>query len=212
MGNFIEKQKTVNVQANQRIDTVESSLNQRLDGLQNDLEHKIDNLQYSISRLTNKQHVHLQEENPEEECLIETTMEEHCKKKLQEELIETFEEFSKGLSESSDIYATFFPSRKNEAISPLLTEEGSGKKVVEEPQKLILKPFPIKLKPSATAQATNSPLPATPSPDPMHILPTPATHSTLEAPTAKAEVIPSSLPTQNFRKLVASVQTFATTS
>ena len=54
MGNFIEEQKTVNVQANQRIDIMESSMNQRLDGPQNDLGQKINNLQYSISRLTNQ--------------------------------------------------------------------------------------------------------------------------------------------------------------
>ena len=202
----------MNVQANQRIDAVESSLNQKLDGLQNDPDQKIDNLQYSISRLTNQQHVHSQEENPEEECLIDTTIEEHCKKKLQGELIETFEEFYEGLSESSDICAAFCPSRKNEAISPLLTKEGSGKEAVEEPQKLILKPFPIKLNPSATVKATNSPPPTAPSSDLVPILPTLATDSTLEAPTAKAEAIPSALPAQNFRKLVASVQTFATTS
>ena len=70
-------QKAVNVQANQRIDTMESSLN--LDGLQNDLGQKIDNLQYSISRLNNWQHVYPEEENPEEECLIDATVEEHCK-------------------------------------------------------------------------------------------------------------------------------------
>ena len=58
-------------------------------------------------------------------------MEEHCKQKLQEELIETIAEFSEGLSESSDNCAGFFPSRKDEAISPLLTEEGSEKEVVE---------------------------------------------------------------------------------
>ena len=34
---------------------------------------------------------------------------------------------------------------------PLLTEEGSGKEAMEEPQKLILKPLPSKLDPSATA-------------------------------------------------------------
>ena len=77
-------------------------------------------------------------------------MKEHCKQQLQEELIETFVEFSEGLSESSDICAAFCPSRKNEAISPLMTEDGSGKEAAEEPQKLILKSFPIKLNPSAT--------------------------------------------------------------
>ena len=54
MGNFIEEQKAVNVQANQRVDTVESSLNQKLDGLQNDLGQKIDDLQYYISRLSSQ--------------------------------------------------------------------------------------------------------------------------------------------------------------
>ena len=164
----------VNVQTNQRIDTMESSLNQKLDRLQSDFDHKIDILQYSISRLANQQNVH-----QEEECLIDTTVEEHCK-------------------------------QQNEAISPLLTEEGSIKEVVEEPQNPILKPLPTKLNLSATTQATISPLPTAPSPDPVHILPTPAAHSTPKTPNAK--VIPSALPVQYFRKLVGHVQTFANTS
>ena len=164
MGTFIEEQKVVNVQINQRINTMESSLNQKLDGLQSDLDQKIDILQYSFSRLTNQQHVQSEEENPEEECLIETTVEEHCK-------------------------------QQNEAISPLLTKEGNGKEVVEEPQKPILKSLPL------------GSLPAAPSPDPMHTLPKPTTHGT---PKAKANS--SILLVQNFRKLVATVQTCATTS
>ena len=137
------------------------------------MDQKFDNLQYSISRLTNQQHVHQEKVNPEEECLIDTTMEKQCK-------------------------------QQNEAISPLLTEEGSGKEVGEEPQNLILQPIPINLDPSATVQPKNSPLS-------VHILHTPAPHATPETPTTKA--IPSPLPMlQNFRKLVASVQTFATTS
>ena len=114
----------MNVQTNQRIDTMESSLNQKLDGLQSDLDHNIDILQYSISRLTNQQHVHPEEENPKEERLIDTIVEEHCKHQLQEELIETFVEFFEGLSESSYICTALCPSRKNEAISPLMTKEG----------------------------------------------------------------------------------------
>ena len=51
---------------------------------------------------------------------------------------------------------------------------------------------------------------ATPSPILMHILSTLAARSTPETPTAKA--IPYALPVQNFRKFVAFVQTFATTS
>ena len=121
-------------------------------------------------------------------------VEEQCQQQLQEGMIENFAEYSKGLSESSDICAVVCLSRKDEAISPLLTEESSGKEAGEEPQK-------------PTTQATNSPLPR---PDLVHILPTPAAHSTLETPAAKA--IPFALPVQYFRKLVASVQTFATIS
>ena len=57
VGNFVEEQKVVNVQVNQRIYTVESTLNKRLDGFQSEIAQKIDNLQYSISRLTNQQQV-----------------------------------------------------------------------------------------------------------------------------------------------------------
>ena len=85
----MEGQKTFSTQLNQRIHIVENSLNQKLDGLQSEMDHKFDNLQSeidrkfdnlqcSISRLASQQHVHQEEENPEEECLIDTTMEEQC--------------------------------------------------------------------------------------------------------------------------------------
>ena len=82
----------------------------------------------------------------------------------------------------------------------MLTEEGSGKEEIEEPQK-------------STAQATNSPLPETPSPDLVYTLL--ATQPLPEEPAhaAEAKVIPSPLPIlKNFRKLVATAQIFATTS
>ena len=50
----MEEQKAVNVQLNQRVDTVESTLNRRIDGFHNEIAQKIDNLQYSISSLTNQ--------------------------------------------------------------------------------------------------------------------------------------------------------------
>ena len=45
----------MNVQANQKIDTVESTLNKKIENLQSDIAKKFDNLQYSIARLTNQQ-------------------------------------------------------------------------------------------------------------------------------------------------------------
>ena len=53
VGSFVEEQKAINTQANQRIDAVESTLNKKIENLQFDLAQKFDNLQYSISRLTN---------------------------------------------------------------------------------------------------------------------------------------------------------------
>ena len=107
MDTFTEEQRAVNVQANQEIDRVESSLNKELDGFQSEIVQKFDNLQRSISKLASQQYVHQEEENPEEECLSDTMVEEHCQQKLQEELIETGAEFFKGLSEFSDICIIF---------------------------------------------------------------------------------------------------------
>ena len=107
-------------------------------------------------------------------------------------------EGSEELQDAPKSCVVYGPWKREEEILPLLTEEGSAKEVVEEPQNPILKPLPLRS------------LPTTPSPDPMHILPTPTTHSTPETPTAKA--IPSALPVNYFRKLVATVQTFVTTS
>ena len=79
VGNFVEVQKTINAQLSQKIEIMENIVDKRIDGLQSEMEHKLDNLQYSISKLTIQQHVHQEEVNLEEECLIDTTVEEHCK-------------------------------------------------------------------------------------------------------------------------------------
>ena len=165
MGNFVEVQKTINAQLSKKIDTMENIVDKRIDGLQSKMEHKLDNLQYSILVLTNQQHVHQEEVNQEEECLINTAVEEQCK-------------------------------HQKEKTSPMLTEEGSGNEGIEKPQK-------------STAQVTNSPLPEAPSSDLVYTMP--AAQPTPEAPTGKST--PSPLPIlQNFRKLVATAQIFATTS
>ena len=53
MGSFVYEQKVANVQANQKIDTVESTLNKKIESLQSNMAKKFDKLQYSIARLTN---------------------------------------------------------------------------------------------------------------------------------------------------------------
>ena len=90
--------------------------------------------------------------------------------------------------------------QQDEAISPLLTEEGSGKEEIEEPQKF-------------TAQAINSPLLEVPSPDLVYTLPAAQPLPEEPTPAAEAKSTQSALPIlQNFKKLVATAQTFATTS
>ena len=42
VGNFVEEQKAINAQLNQRIENVESSMNKRIDRLHNSLNQKID--------------------------------------------------------------------------------------------------------------------------------------------------------------------------
>ena len=64
VGNFVEDQKAINAQLNQRIENVESSMNKRIDGIHNSLNKKIDTLQSSITSLTNQQQVKEQERFP----------------------------------------------------------------------------------------------------------------------------------------------------
>ena len=199
------EQKGINAHSNKRIVTMEDNLNKKLDGLKNDFEHKWDNLQDSIENVIDQLQC-----PPEEECQSDTMAEEQCQQQPHQGLIEDFIELSEGLSESSNMCAVVFPREKKEEILPFITDEGSGKEIVEEPQELVSKPFPIELNPTATAQATKSPLPVTPSTDQLYILPTPEARPTPEAPKAKAS--PSLPVVQNFKRLVATVQNFATTS
>ena len=110
-----------------------------------------------------------------------------------------------GLFESSYTCAAVCPWEKEGEITALLTEEGSGKEEGEEPQKLILHLNPINLDPSSNAQATYNSLP-------VYILPTPVANSKPAAPAPKANSNTSLPAMQKFKKLVANVQAFGTTS
>ena len=201
MDNFIEGQRAVTIQANQETNTVESSLDKKLDGFQSKIDQKLDILYESISKLTN-QLVHQEEENPEEECQSETMVEEPCLQQPQEGLVENFE---------SSVGAAVCLWEKKEATSPLLTEDSSGKEEGEEPHEPIIQPNPIDLDPNATTQLKNNPLPVAPSADQVYILSTPTAKSKPAAPAPKTHASPSLL-VQHFKRFVATVQTFATTS
>ena len=54
VGNFVEEQKTINAQINQRIEKVESSIDKRIEGLHKSLNKKIDTMQSTISSLNNQ--------------------------------------------------------------------------------------------------------------------------------------------------------------
>ena len=210
MDNFIEDNRAVNVQANREIETVESSLNKELDGFQSEIDQKLDILQESISKLTN-QFDHKGEENPEDEW-TGTILDEQVQLQPQEELKMESVEAPEELQDAPESGVNFWPWTKEEQISALMTEEGSGIEAGKEPQKLTLQPIPLKLNPTATAQATKCPLPVAPSTDQVYNLPSPASQPTSETPVSKGKSNPSLHAMQNFKRLVASVHKFATTS
>ena len=198
MGDVVEEQKKINAQLSQKIDTMENNVNKRIDGLQSEMEHKLDNLQYSISKLA--QQLDQEEENLEEECLTETILVEQAQLQPQEELkVELVEAPPEELQDAPESGDTFWPWKKEEQTSALISEEGSGKEIVEDPQKHVLQPIPTN--PTANAKTTYSPLP-------VYILPTPAGNSKPAAPKAKSNPLSGM---QKFKKLVAIAQIFATT-
>ena len=80
-------------------------------------------------------------------------VEEPCLQHPQEGLVENFE---------SSVGAVFCLWGKKEAISPLLTEDSSGKEKGEEPQEPFIQLNPIDLDPNATAQRKKKPTTSSP--------------------------------------------------
>ena len=206
---MVEEQRVVTVQANQETETVESSLDKELDGFQSEIDQKLDIMQESISKLA-QQLDHAEEESQEDECLTETILGEQVQLQPQEDLkVKSLE----APEELQDAPVTFCPWKQEEHINALIAEEGSGIESRKEPQKLTLQLISLKLNPTATAQATKNPLQVPPSADLMYIQPPPAAKSKPAAPAPKGKSNPPLVAMQhNFRRLVASVHAFATTS
>ncbi|RVW26841.1 Retrovirus-related Pol polyprotein from transposon 17.6 [Vitis vinifera] len=94
-----------------------------------------------------KRHLYPEEEEGfEKVCLINTLVEEHCDKSLEESLNENLEVLEDGFPEPSDVLAIMSPWRRREEILPLFNQEDSQGVAVEDPPKLILKPLPVELK------------------------------------------------------------------
>ena len=208
MDDYVEANKKIHAHS---IVTVEDNLNKELDGFQSEIDQNLDILQESISKLAqqpDQEEENLEEESQEEESLTETVLVEQAQLQPQEELeVESL----KSPEDLQDASVTFWPWKQKEQISALITEESSGHGTGEGTQENIIQPNPIDLETTATAQDTYYPLPVAPSDDQVYILPTPAAKSkpSTPAPKGKSNSLPSM---QKFRRLVASVHTFATTS
>ncbi|RVW71883.1 Retrovirus-related Pol polyprotein from transposon 17.6 [Vitis vinifera] len=87
-----------------------------------------------------------EEEGPEEVCIIDTLVEEHCNQNMQDKLNESLGDLEEGLPEPSDVLATLQGWRRREEILPLFNKEEAQEAAKEETPKLNLKPLPMELK------------------------------------------------------------------
>ncbi|KAJ9680318.1 hypothetical protein PVL29_019590 [Vitis rotundifolia] len=103
-------------------------------------------LELNIFNLCNRQFNPEEEEGPKEVCIIDTLVEEHCDKKMQDELNKSLGDLDEGSPEPSDLFATLPHWRKMEEILRLFNKEEMQEAVKEEAPKLILKSLPAELK------------------------------------------------------------------
>ena len=98
-------------------------------------------LEFNIFHISKKQITPEEEKGPEEVCIIETLVEEHCDQNMQDELNESLEDLEEGLSEPADVLATLQGWTRNQEILPLFDKEEGQDDVTEEFPKLNLKPL-----------------------------------------------------------------------
>ncbi|WJZ87893.1 hypothetical protein VitviT2T_007241 [Vitis vinifera] len=102
-------------------------------------------LELNIFHMSKKQITPEEEEGPEEVCIIDTLVEEHCNQNMQDKLNESLGDLEERLSEPVDVLATLQSWRRKEEILPLFNKE-EGEAAEEETPKLNLKPLPVELK------------------------------------------------------------------
>ncbi|RVW25137.1 Retrovirus-related Pol polyprotein from transposon opus [Vitis vinifera] len=103
-------------------------------------------LELNIFHMSKKLITPEKEEGPEEVCIIDTLVEEHCDQNMQDELNESLEDLEEGLSEIANVLATLQGWRRKKEILPLFNKEEGQDDVTEEFLKLNLKPLPMELK------------------------------------------------------------------
>ncbi|WJZ97350.1 hypothetical protein VitviT2T_015959 [Vitis vinifera] len=99
-----------------------------------------------------------EEEGLEEVCMIDNLVEEHCDKKMLEDLNENFGDLDEGLLEPLDLLANLPHLKTRKEILPLFNEEETPETIKEEPPKLILKPLPTELKYAYLEENKESPV------------------------------------------------------
>ena len=95
--------------------------------------------------MSKKQTTPEEEEGPEELCIIDTLVEEHCNQNMQDKLNKSLVDFEEGLSEPPNVLATLQSWKRIKEILPLFNKEEEGAAEKETP-KLTLKPLPVELK------------------------------------------------------------------
>ncbi|RVW64005.1 hypothetical protein CK203_049355 [Vitis vinifera] len=103
-------------------------------------------MELNIFYLCKKQFHPEEEEGPEEVCMIDNLVEEHCDQKMLKDLNESLRELGEVSHEPSDLLATLPLWKTREEILPLFKENEIQEAGKEESPKLILKPLPAELK------------------------------------------------------------------
>ncbi|RVW13070.1 Retrovirus-related Pol polyprotein from transposon 17.6 [Vitis vinifera] len=110
-----------------------------------DLGASVNLLPYSVYKQLDLQTTPEEEEGPEEVCIIDIIVKEHCNQNMQDKLNESLADFEEGLYEPPNVLATLQSWRRIEEILPLFNKE-EGAIAEKETPKLNLKPLPVELK------------------------------------------------------------------
>ncbi|RVX02054.1 Retrovirus-related Pol polyprotein from transposon 17.6 [Vitis vinifera] len=102
-------------------------------------------LDLNIFYMSKKQTTPEEEKGPEEVCIIDTLVEEHCNQNMQDKLNESLVDFEEGLFKPPNVLATLQSWRRIEEILPLFNKEEETTAEKETP-KLNLKPLAVELK------------------------------------------------------------------